>query len=99
MTKIEGLSAGQELVLRLNTGNLPWWALATGDQWWDARGKRCSAADNCEEATQARIWLDKTKGSWKRVSGKFAVDLGGQHLEGELVVNYRKHKGPPFICE
>jgi hypothetical protein len=37
------------------------------------------------------------KRSMRKVSGKYAVDFDGQHLEGQFVVKYRKHN-PPLMC-
>jgi hypothetical protein len=99
--KSEAASAGQELVLRLGTAGIPLGAYLQGiqgDDWLVAEGKRCSSLNNCEEASQAKIRLNQMKGSMKHVSGKYALDLGGHHFEGEFVVKYRK-RNPPPICE
>jgi hypothetical protein len=44
------------------------------------------------------MWLDKTGLEDKRVSGKYEMDFGAQHLSGEFMVKYRKAK-PMWICE
>ena len=54
--------------------------------------ERCLSARKCEAATHARIWLDKGDPNDKRVSGKYAVEFGGQHLEGRFLFKYRKDK-------
>ena len=59
---------------------------------------RCSVDGKCEDATNAKIWLNKGQGKIKRISGRYTVDFGGQHIEGQFVVNYRKHQNP-LICE
>jgi hypothetical protein len=52
--------------------------------------ERCFSAGKCETATHARIWLNKGDPEDKRVSGKYEVDCGGQHLEGKFVVKISK---------
>ena len=94
-------SAGQELVLRLHTAGVPLGAYLQGiqgDDWLVAQGKRCSNVGKCEEASLTKIRLNVMKGSMKHVSGGYALDFGGQHLEGQFVVKYQKHNPPP-ICE
>ena len=95
------VSAGQELVLRLHTAGVPLGAYlqgVQGDDWLVAQGKRCSNVGKCEEASLTKIRLNVMKGSMKHVSGGYALDFGGQHLEGQFVVKYQKHNPPP-ICE
>jgi hypothetical protein len=99
LTKIDGISIPWEIILRLKCGSyIPLALCLTGTDWWEVQGMRCSADGKCEDATKARIWLDKEKGKIKHVSGKYVGDFNGQHLEGQFVVNYRKHK-QPLICE
>jgi hypothetical protein len=89
ITKIDG----QQLVLQLSAhGPLFFWYYSEESRWWDAEGKLCSIDGKCEEATHARVWLNEEKGMNKRISGKYKVDLNGQHLEGQFVVKNRKHK-------
>jgi hypothetical protein len=93
-------SAGQELVFRLRLDGIQlgaYWGVL-GEQGLDVQGKRCSGIDSCEEGVQAKIWLHQMKRRLKKVSGKYAVDFDGQHLEGQFVVKYRKHN-PPVECE
>jgi hypothetical protein len=101
ITKNITTSPGQQLVLRLNTGNIPLGAFLQGSQR-DAslvvQAKECPRVGSCEEATQAKIWLNAMTGSMKRISGRYAVDFGDRHLRSQFVVKYRKHKPVP-ICE
>jgi hypothetical protein len=100
LRKNDYASAGQELILRLHTQTVPLGAYlqgVQGDEGFVAEGKRCSASGNCEEATHAKIWLNPMKGNMRHISGRYAVNFGGQHLEGEFVVKYRK-PNPQLIC-
>jgi hypothetical protein len=100
--KIDAVPAGQELVLRLSTGHIPILPfLLTGADWWDVHGERRYGVNELEQATQAKIWLDKPSKNRKhisRISGRYTVDLKGQHLEGRFEVKYRKPKNL-IICE
>lgn len=98
ITKFAQASGGQVLVLRWNSSHIPV-ALLAGEGWLDVKGKRCASTSTCEEAIETKISITDVKRSGKRISGKYAADFGGQHLEEQFVVKYRKHKGPPFICE
>jgi hypothetical protein len=75
---------------------LPWWNYRPQEVWEDVYAERCSSAGKCEPAKHARIWLDEGDAKDKRVSGKYDVDVGGQHLDGTFLVKYRKQD---WICE
>ena len=87
----------EQLVFRLSLGNLPFVPELLAEEWLDVAGQRCRGDGKCEGSTHARVWLVKQKGI-KRVSGKYEADFGGQHLEGQFLATYRKHK-PTLICE
>jgi hypothetical protein len=98
-TKIDGTSISQEINLRLNCGSrIPLELCITEPGPWVVQAKRCSADGKCEEATQAKVWLNKGNGKIRRISGRYSVDFRGQHLEGQFTVKCRKHK-KPYICE
>jgi hypothetical protein len=96
LSKVGGLPSGQKLNLNMRHYGLPWWNYRPQEVWEDVSAERCFAARKCEAATRARIWLDKGDAKDKRVSGKYDVDFGGQHLEGKFLVKYRKQD---WICE
>jgi hypothetical protein len=96
--KFAGASPGQYLALRFNGASHLAIQLFEGEGWLPVQGKRCLSADNCEAATEAKIWLNPTKGT-KHMSGKYTADFSGQHLGGQFVLKYRRHKGPAYICE
>ncbi|MGA8213277.1 MAG: hypothetical protein WB799_06770 [Candidatus Sulfotelmatobacter sp.] len=98
ISKFAGASPGQYLVLRFDGASHLAIQLFEGEGWLKVQGKRCLSADQCEAASEAKIWLNPTKGA-KRISGKYTVDFSGQHLEGQFLVKYRRHKGPAYICE
>jgi hypothetical protein len=100
LAKIDGIPITQEIILRLNNcgSGIPLALCMTEANPYEVQGKRCSGAGKCEEATQAKVWLNKGNGRIRRISGRYTVDFSGQHLEGQFMVNYRKHK-KPFICE
>jgi len=75
---------------------LSWWNYRPQEVWEDVYAERWFSDGKCEAATHARIWLDKGDAKDKRVSGKYDVDFGGQHLEGKFLVKYRKQD---WICE
>jgi len=97
-SNVDGLSSGQELTLNLRHYALSWWNYRPQEVWEDVYAERCISAGKCEAATHARIWLDKGNPNDKRVSGKYEVDFGGQHLAGQFVVKYRKEKSV-WLCE
>src|SRR5438552_9797306 len=96
LSKVDGLPPGQKLNLRMYHHALPWWNYRPQEVWEDVYAERCLSPGKCETATHARIWLDKGDPKDKRVSGKYEVDFGGQHLEGKFLVKYRKQDS---ICE
>jgi hypothetical protein len=98
IAKVVGASPAQYLVFRLSSGTPLAARLFEGAGWLNVAGKRCSGVGKCEDDTQAKIWLNETKGNAKRILGKYAAELGGQHLEGQFRVKYRR-KNPPAICE
>jgi hypothetical protein len=99
LTKIDGISISREIILRLNCGSgIPLALCMTEADPYEVQGKRCSGDSKCEEATKAKVWLNEGNGRTKRISGRYTVDFSGQHLEGQFMVNHRKHK-KPLICE
>lgn len=93
ITKSNGSHGDQQLALRLNAhGPLFFWYYSEESRWWDAEGKRCSVDGKCEEATHARVWVNYANGMDKRISGKYEVDLNGQHVEGRFIVLNRFHR-------
>jgi hypothetical protein len=95
LTKVDGLPAGQKLNMNMRHYDLSWWVYRPQEIWEDVSAERCVSVGKCEAATHARIWLDKVGPNDKRVSGKYDVEFGGEHLEGTFVLKYRKQH---WIC-
>lgn len=95
--RVDGRCKGSELVLQLARYG-PLSLYTTGKDWWSVQGSRCSHVNVCEQATRARIWLDAEQGKLKQLSGKYELDFGTEHLEGEFVVKFPRHKRP-VNCE
>ncbi len=96
LSRVDGLPSGQKLNLTMRHYGLSWWNYHPQEVWDDVYAERCFSAGKCEAATHARIWLDKGDARDKRVSGKYDVDFGGQHLEGKFLAKYRRQN---WICE
>ena len=96
LLKVDGLSGDEELRLNLRQ-NFDWSMYRPEEVWADVYAARCPHDGECEAATHARIWLEKTTPKDKHVSGKYEVDFGVQHLTGQFRAKYRKDKS--YICE
>jgi hypothetical protein len=92
LTKVDGLSARQELVLRVYGSVGDWSIYLPQSEWKDVAGFVCSTDHQCEQATSAKIWTEKTSPESKSVVGKYEVDFRKQHLQGEFVAKLRKQK-------
>jgi hypothetical protein len=97
LTKVDGLSSGQSLVLTMRHSNISWRLYRPQETWENVYAERCASTGRCEAATRARIWLNKVGPKDKRVSGKYEVDFPGQQLAGQFLVKYRRDK--TWICE
>jgi hypothetical protein len=98
LTKVDGLGSQQTLNLYSFARGLSFTWQAAQEAWEDVTAERCTASGSCEQATRAKIWLDRSNPSDKQVSGKYDVTFQGQHLEGKFRVKYLKEKGA-WICE
>lgn len=96
LSQVHGLSGDEELRLNLRQ-NFNWSVYRPEEVWADVYAARCPRNEKCEEATHARIWLEKTNPNDKHVSGKYEVDFGAKHLEGPFRAKYREDKN--YICE
>jgi hypothetical protein len=98
LSKVDGLPAGQKLILTVRQYALSWWNCSPREVWEDVSAERCFSGGKCELAAHARIWLDKGNPTDKRVSGKYDANFAGQHLEGSFLVKYRKENAA-WLCE
>lgn len=97
LSKVDGIPSEQKLNMNMRY-SLPWWNYRPQEVWEDVYAERCISAEKCDVATHARIWLDKGNPNDKRISGRYEVDFGGQHLAGQFLVKYRKEK-TLWLCE
>ena len=99
LARVDGLSSDDILNLTLRQEQpLTWWVYRPEEAWTWLYAERCTPSGQCEEATRARIWLNKCAPDAKRVSGKYGVDFGERHLAGTFRVKYRKEK-QLWTCE
>jgi len=101
LAKIDGAPAPGELVLFLYLDFPPGAIYLPAEKWADVfvYRKGCAADGKCEITARGRVWLDAeaTPGA-KRISGKYEIDLNGQHLNGQFVAKRHEYKYPPRIC-
>jgi hypothetical protein len=98
LAKVDGLGSEQKLNLYFPPRGLNLvWGMAQ-EHWEDVAAEQCTTSGKCEQATQAKIWLNKSDPYDKHVSGKYDVTFKGQHLEGTFRVKFLKEKGA-WICE
>lgn len=98
-TKISGRSNDQRLELFFRTGLIPFRLYPTGPEWRGVYGKRCPAKGKCEDvavAPNAKLQFQENKD--RVVSGKYVIDLNGEHQEGQFKVKERFLKHPSRIC-
>jgi len=104
LAKVDGAPAPRRLLLFLYTGfpGIP--HVPKGD-WKDVYVYRngCAADGKCEVLARGKVQLDvditpdgKRR---RRVSGKYEIELSGQHLRGQFAAEQRFYKHPPRICE
>ena len=97
ITKIHQVP-GHQIIFRL-PGVLPIdpRELAAGTVVW--MGKLCTSDTECENASKAELRLDEFSKNHKQVSGKYSLDVGSQHLEGNFVLKFHLHHVQPYICQ
>ena len=89
LSNVDGLPASNKLVLFFRVAP-PGLALTQGSWWTQVYAKRCSSDDKCEDATSARMWLDKGASVAKRISGKYEADFNAELLRGQFFAKERK---------
>ena len=100
LAKIHGTAAPRKLLLFLYTG-FPGVPHVSKNEWKAVFVYRngCAADGKCEILARGQLQLDNeiTRDS-RRVSGKYEVDLSGQHLRGQFAAERRLYKHPPRLC-
>ena len=69
LSNVDGLSGEEEVRLNLRQ-SFDWSMYRSEEVWAEVYAARCPHIGNCESATHARIWLEKTTPKDKHVSGK-----------------------------
>jgi hypothetical protein len=71
------------------------------EAWKDVSVYRngCIADGKCEVLARGHVWLDdEITGNAKRVSGKYEIELNGQHLNGRFAAEQHNSRHRPRIC-
>jgi hypothetical protein len=100
LPKVDGAPALREVLLFLYTG-FPGIPYVPKEKWKDLYVYRngCVADGKCEVLARGRVWLDdEATGNAMRVSGKYEIELNGQHLRGQFAAKRRDEKQPPRRC-
>lgn len=62
----------------------------------------CVPDGKCDSIAKGRVWIDGSDAPEqlqpKRISGKYEIDLNGQHLEGRFIAKRRVSKRPLRFC-
>ena len=99
LTKIDGLPASEKVTLFFRMPFPPGAVYLTEESWWwQVYAQVCSAQGQCEDATSAKMWLNKGASSGEIISGKYEIDFHGQHLQAQFAAKRRKPT-KTRICE
>lgn len=100
LTKIDGAPAPGRLLLFLYTG-FPWLRNVPKETWKDVSVFRdgCIADGKCEVLAHGKVWLDdEAVSDAARISGKYEIELNGQHLHGQFAAKRHYNKHSPRLC-
>ena len=100
LAKVDGAPAPGKLFLFLYTG-FPGTPYVPKETWQDVYVYRdgCIADGKCEVLAHGKVWLDDVPmPDARRVSGKYEIELNGQHLRGQFVAKRHDHKNPLRLC-
>jgi hypothetical protein len=101
LAKVDGAPTPGKLLLFLYTG-FPGILYVPKEEWEDVSVYRngCAADGKCEVLTRGKVRLDnEITRDGRHVSGKYEIELSGQHLHGQFATERRRYKHPPRICE
>jgi hypothetical protein len=100
LPKVDGAPAPGKLFLFLYT-SFPGIPYVPKETWKDVDVYRneCFADTKCEALARGKIWLDdEAMPDAERVSGKYEIELNGQHLRGQFAAKRHQYKHPTRIC-
>lgn len=100
LEKIDGAPAPGKLFLFLYTG-FPGVPFVPKETWKDVSVFRdgCIADGKCEVLAHGKVWLDgEAVSDATRISGKYEIELNGQHLRGRFAAKRHDYKHSPRLC-
>ncbi len=100
LSSIDGAPAPGKLFLFLYTG-FPGINYVPKEKWKDVYvySNGCIADGKCEVLARGKVCLDdEALPDASRVSGKYEIELNGQHLRGQFAAKRRDYKHPPRLC-
>jgi hypothetical protein len=100
LAKVDGAPTPGKPLLFLYTGS-PRIPHVPRETWRDVSVYRngCIADGKCEVFARGKVWLaDEATRDAKRISGKYEIELRGQHLNGQFVAEQRNYRQTPRIC-
>jgi hypothetical protein len=99
LLKVDGAPVPGKLFLFLYT-SFPGIPYVPKETWKDVAVYRneCFSDSKCEVLAHGKIWLDEAMPDARRVSGKYEIELNGQHLRGQFAAKRRQSKHPSRIC-
>ena len=100
VAKVDGAPAPRRLLLFLYTG-FPGIPYVPKEEWKEVKVYRdgCRADGACEVFAHGNIRLDtELRPEGRRVSGKYEIELSGQHLRGHFSAKRRTYRHPTRIC-
>jgi hypothetical protein len=100
LAKVDGAPAPGKLFLFLYTG-FPGTPYVPKETWQDVYVYRdgCIADGKCEVLAHGKVWLDDVPmPDARRVSGKYEIELNGQHFRGQFAAKRHDYKHPPRLC-
>jgi hypothetical protein len=100
LVNIDGAPAPGKLFLFLYTG-FPGTSYIPKETWKEVYVYRdgCIADGKCEVLAHGKAWLDdEAMPDASRVSGKYLIELNGQHLRGQFAAKRHNYRHPPRLC-
>ena len=100
LTKVDGAPAPGKLLLFSHTGfpSIPYMPKETWKEVYVYRDG-CIADGKCEVLAHGKVWLDdEAMPEAKRVSGKYEIELNGQHISGQFAAKRHDYKRAPRLC-
>jgi hypothetical protein len=92
-TMFAGRPDHQEIALWLES-RIAFKLYPTGTDWIDVQ--LCDVGQTCDKSAKAKLqFLERRK---NLLSGRYVVDVNGEHREGRFAVKQNQHKKPQHSC-